>query len=144
MRFQILPIPDRWKDSQSWILLTLVSLGWILALLITPGTQEAPLFGMKLISCPLKYLTGIPCPFCGLTRGTAWMVRGELGNAWTSNILSPLVALIMIAAAIYAVLVRLAAGKRLVFEAAANFRSALIWLTACLIAASWAVKLLGT
>ena len=28
--------------------------------------------------CPLRSLTGVPCPFCGMTRGTLALVHGDL------------------------------------------------------------------
>jgi hypothetical protein len=30
------------------------------------------------LACPLKSLTGIPCPFCGMTRGVVAAVHGDL------------------------------------------------------------------
>lgn len=35
--------------------------------------------------CPLRTLTGIPCPLCGMTRGVTALVHGELGRALTLN-----------------------------------------------------------
>lgn len=32
--------------------------------------------------CPVKGLTGFPCPGCGMTRAWAAVLRGELGTAW--------------------------------------------------------------
>ncbi len=31
--------------------------------------------------CPLRTLTGIPCPFCGMTRGVTAAVHADLGRA---------------------------------------------------------------
>lgn len=31
--------------------------------------------------CPLRTLTGIPCPLCGMTRGVTAAVHAELGRA---------------------------------------------------------------
>jgi hypothetical protein len=31
--------------------------------------------------CPLRTVTGVPCPFCGMTRGVTAAVHGELGRA---------------------------------------------------------------
>jgi hypothetical protein len=31
--------------------------------------------------CPLRTLTGVPCPFCGMTRGVTAAVHGDLGHA---------------------------------------------------------------
>lgn len=44
------------------------------------------------LACPLRSMTGIPCPFCGST--TAWiaLVRGDLGAAAAANPSSILIA----------------------------------------------------
>lgn len=31
--------------------------------------------------CPLRAMTGIPCPMCGMTRGVTALVHGDLGDA---------------------------------------------------------------
>jgi len=41
--------------------------------------------------CPLRTLTGIPCPLCGSTRGVVAAVHGHLGHALTLNPASLLV-----------------------------------------------------
>lgn len=35
--------------------------------------------------CPLRTVTGIPCPLCGSTRGVIAAVHGDLGRAVTLN-----------------------------------------------------------
>jgi hypothetical protein len=35
--------------------------------------------------CPLRTLTGIPCPMCGMTRGVTALVHGDLGHAMFLN-----------------------------------------------------------
>lgn len=35
--------------------------------------------------CPLRALTGIPCPLCGMTTGTVASLRGDLGAAMAAN-----------------------------------------------------------
>ena len=35
--------------------------------------------------CPLRTLTGVPCPFCGMTRGVTAAVHGEVGRALFLN-----------------------------------------------------------
>jgi hypothetical protein len=42
-------------------------------------------------SCPLRTLTGIPCPLCGSTRGVIAAVHGHLGHALELNPASLLV-----------------------------------------------------
>ena len=41
--------------------------------------------------CPLRTLTGVPCPFCGMTTGTVATLRGNLTPAVQANPFGPLV-----------------------------------------------------
>lgn len=40
--------------------------------------------------CPLRTLTGIPCPGCGLTRSFLAIAQGNFGEAVSYNILGPI------------------------------------------------------
>lgn len=33
------------------------------------------------ISCPIKWLTGIPCPMCGMTRSLTALLQGDFGRS---------------------------------------------------------------
>lgn len=35
--------------------------------------------------CPLKLVTGIPCPMCGMTRGVTSLVHGDFAHALLMN-----------------------------------------------------------
>jgi hypothetical protein len=35
--------------------------------------------------CPLRTLTGIPCPFCGMTRGVIALLHGDVSAALSFN-----------------------------------------------------------
>jgi hypothetical protein len=35
--------------------------------------------------CPLRTLTGVPCPFCGMSRGVVALVHGHVSEAFTFN-----------------------------------------------------------
>jgi hypothetical protein len=48
--------------------------------------------------CPLRSITGIPCPFCGMTTSVTAAVHGHLGDALAANPLG-IVAVVLAAAA---------------------------------------------
>ena len=35
--------------------------------------------------CPLRRLTGVPCPLCGMTTGVTALARGDVGAALAAN-----------------------------------------------------------
>lgn len=35
--------------------------------------------------CPLRTLTGVPCPFCGMTRGSLALLRGDVLRSLALN-----------------------------------------------------------
>ncbi|HKA92485.1 MAG TPA: DUF2752 domain-containing protein [Acidimicrobiia bacterium] len=35
--------------------------------------------------CPLRTVTGVPCPFCGMTRGVTALVHGQVSAAFSYN-----------------------------------------------------------
>ncbi|HUI48917.1 MAG TPA: DUF2752 domain-containing protein [Acidimicrobiia bacterium] len=37
------------------------------------------------VACPLRAATGIPCPFCGMTRAVVAAVHGHLGTSLAFN-----------------------------------------------------------
>lgn len=42
------------------------------------------------ISCPIRALTGVPCPACGLTRATEAFLKGDAATAFYYHPLFPL------------------------------------------------------
>jgi len=56
------------------------------------------LYGLPGWTCPIFHTLGIPCPGCGLTRATLFLLRGEWKQALTMHLYAPilLIALIVI------------------------------------------------
>jgi len=45
-----------------------------------------PLIPVELVPpCPLRTITGIPCPMCGMTRGVTALVHGDFAHALLMN-----------------------------------------------------------
>ena len=61
----------------------------LLALFGLAASIYAPDLVMRLAHCPLRDVTGVPCPTCGGTHAAVAMAHGRLAEAFTS---SPLVA----------------------------------------------------
>ena len=48
------------------------------------------------ISCPLRQITGVPCPTCFLTRSTCLALQGDLEDSFKMHIFGPFIALCLI------------------------------------------------
>ena len=48
------------------------------------------------ISCPIRQITGIPCPTCFLTRSTCLALQGDLENSFKMHLFGPFIALFLI------------------------------------------------
>ncbi len=96
--------------------------------------------GGRGLPCPLRTLTGVPCPFCGLTTATVALTHGNWPAAAAASPLACLVAGLAIGTA--PVLVARATGRAAApraWPAAARRRAR--WLAAAVVALSWVFQL---
>jgi hypothetical protein len=90
--------------------------------------------------CPLRWLTGVPCPGCGLTTGAVALVRGDVGGAFAAN---PVI-LGLAATAVLAVVLLAARATGALPPPVAwsdRWRRRTGWAAALLALASWAFQL---
>ena len=48
------------------------------------------------ISCPIRHITGVPCPTCFLTRSTCLALQGDLEDSFKMHLFGPFIALFLI------------------------------------------------
>ena len=92
------------------------------------------------LPCPLRALTGIPCPLCGMTTAATGLASGDLGAALAAN---PFVLLLAGFTLVMAVLMAARAIGWVAPPAQwpASRRRQSYWVVAGLAAASWAFQL---
>ena len=107
----------------------------------TAAAYQAALGGQGLwLPCPLRTLTGIPCPLCGMTTGATALVSGDLGAALAAN---PFVLVLAGFTLVMAVLMAARAFGWVPGAAQwpASRRRQGCWVAAVLAAVSWAFQL---
>jgi hypothetical protein len=93
-----------------------------------------------LLPCPLRTLTGVPCPLCGMTTAATGLASGDLGAALVAN------PFVLVLAGFTLVMVVLMAARAIGWTAAAaqwpeSRRRQSYWLAGVLAAASWVFQL---
>ncbi|WP_189114928.1 DUF2752 domain-containing protein [Pilimelia terevasa] len=107
-----------------------------LAALLTPRVRAATGWG---VPCPLRTVTGVPCPACGLTTAAEALVGGDAAGAAAANpAVFGLAALTVVG---LAALARrgLRGGAPVPWSAAARRRVG--WVVAVVAVGSWAFQL---
>ena len=76
--FRSMSFDQRQASKQAALIAGVMSLGGFLAL----SSLRLP------VICPLRRMTGVPCPLCGMTTGTVEFMKGDLWAAANANPLS--------------------------------------------------------
>lgn len=53
--------------------------------MVVGGALMTALPATNVILCPLRAITGVPCPFCGMTTGTLALARGDMVGSIAAN-----------------------------------------------------------
>ena len=114
-------------QAEAGIALETRPLRWAGAAMLTVAVAQ-PLIahGTGGVPCPLRSLTGLPCPFCGMTRGVTALVHGRVADAALFN---PGSVLIVLAAVLLLVMWRI---RRVTIPT---------WLPIAMVAAMWGFEL---
>jgi hypothetical protein len=92
------------------------------------------------LPCPLRTLTGVPCPFCGLTTATVALTHGQWQAAAAANPFVYLLACLVVVTAPALVARTLGqAGPSRPWTPASRRRIG--WVVGCLVALSWLFQL---
>ncbi len=89
--------------------------------------------GTAVTLCPLKRLTGFPCPTCGLTRGADCLLHGDVLTGWLMNPLMVTVLGICLAVLLF----RAASGRTIVVSCSAAEKVIAGLLAIALVLGNW-------
>jgi hypothetical protein len=91
--------------------------------------------------CPLRRLTGVPCPFCGLTTGVVSTSHGHVAAGLSANPLAPLLVVATLAGWLAWALTRTGRVRRPGWEPSAAAWPAARWALVPAIAGLWLFEL---
>jgi hypothetical protein len=117
--------------------ITLFGLGCVAVAPVYPTLSARTGFELP---CPLRTLTGIPCPFCGLTTATVALGHGDLNGAAAANPLALLVAALVLGT-LPILVARLVGFGRPPTPWSDRARRRTGWVVGVLVAASWVFQL---
>ena len=125
MRIDLVPVP---RLSRALLVVGGVLGVWGAAVLALHGTgSDVPL-------CRFRAITGLPCPTCGGTRGTAALLSGDVGGAFAAN---PLLMAVLVVTVVV-LLVRAATGLAPAFRTRPGEGRRLLGGALLLLALDWA------
>lgn len=89
--------------------------------------------------CPFHYLTGLPCPGCGLTRALVSCVHGQWHAAVTYHPLGPLVFVVLLGWILASILQLFWPQRRIVLPSRFLMRAG--WTSLALLLTIWLARL---
>jgi hypothetical protein len=105
------------------------------------ATYQAALGGEGLwLPCPLRTLSGIPCPLCGMTTAATGLASGDLGVAVAANPFALLLAGLTLVMAVLMV-ARALGWAPAAAQWSPSRRRHTLWVTVVLAVASWVFQL---
>ena len=88
------------------------------------------------VMCPFRLATGLPCPFCGMTRSLFAVGDGRLGDAFALAPLGPLLPLLALLAGVVAI-------RAIVRRRPVSWPRPLLMVGVAVLAVSWSFQLAG-
>jgi hypothetical protein len=113
--------------------------------LVTLGVAQVAIFaaGARAWSCPIRAVSGLPCPSCGLTHSLAALARGDLAGSVAYHPLGPVAAAALLALTVAAVAPSGLRDRLVVVVRAVEEKAALDLVLLVVLLAAWARALLG-
>ena len=93
------------------------------------------------VICPLRAVTGLPCPSCGLLRSTNAVLRGHVGAAFATNPLDTLFLLVVVPVMVVIWILRMWRGVAVLVELTRRERRTAWTLLIGAVALNWAYVL---
>ena len=66
------------------------------AMTIVASFAYAPVISRGPVLCPFRFLTGVPCPGCGLTRSFCALTHGDVTSAFAFHLFGPILMLALL------------------------------------------------